>query len=66
MFFSDTDECMANTSNCDASIGSCTDTIGSYACGCVAGYRLDADGFTCNGMVKFWLNFVKKIAVMQI
>ena len=39
---------------CDDNPGcdhSCNNTEGSYTCGCDEGYELDADGYSCNGIV---------------
>ena len=44
---SDIDECALGTDVCDQT---CTDTLGSYACSCMTGYTLDANGRSCNGM----------------
>lgn len=43
---SDVDECAAGKHNCD---GKCQNTIGSYRCLCSVGYKLGADGRTCEG-----------------
>ena len=45
--FPDINECSLNTDGC-AHI--CSNTIGSYTCSCRAGYRLQSDGHTCNGI----------------
>lgn len=31
----------------------CHDTVGSYTCSCNAGYTLNSNGFTCDGMLSF-------------
>ena len=42
----DTDECTEGTAGCTQS---CMNTDGSYACSCISGYRLAADGHGCEG-----------------
>ena len=32
----------------------CNNTIGSYTCNCNIGYRLNADGRRCDGMLLFY------------
>ena len=46
-FCSDVDECASGVSRCTQT---CLNTIGSYTCSCTTGYRLDRDGYTCNGI----------------
>ena len=46
----DINECATGVDECDFS-EFCRDTEGSYQCGCPAGYRLAADGKTCDGEV---------------
>ena len=43
----DTDECVLATLHSCSDI--CTNTDGSYTCSCNTGYRLDSNGYTCNG-----------------
>ena len=43
----DIDECSLSTDRCDQS---CQNTVGSYTCSCNAGYTLDGNGQTCDGM----------------
>ena len=45
-FVIDIDECATNQHQCNQD---CTNNDGSYTCSCVDGFRLDADGYTCNG-----------------
>ena len=42
----DINECSTNNGGCAQD---CTNTDGSYFCGCNVGYRLNSDGYTCNG-----------------
>lgn len=44
--FIDVDECSIDTHLC---AHNCTNYIGSYLCSCGVGYRLNADGFQCDG-----------------
>ena len=44
----DIDECSSGTDLC---AHNCTNSIGSYLCSCGTGYRLNADGFQCDGKV---------------
>jgi hypothetical protein len=55
LLFTDLDECTALTANCiclgglpASCIAQCTNIDGSFECGCVDGYALMADGFTCD------------------
>ena len=41
-------ECAEETDNC---VQHCINTAGSYTCDCDAGYRLDSDGWSCNGKI---------------
>ena len=44
--FLDVDECSSSDNNrCSQS---CKNTVGSYECSCVAGFKLDSDGYACN------------------
>ena len=43
----DIDECAEETDRCAQN---CHNTIGSYTCSCNAGYRLNANGYDCDGM----------------
>ena len=45
-FTSDINECDLGIDLCTQT---CLNTIGSYTCSCRSGYRLDRDGYTCNG-----------------
>ena len=47
---SDIDECSEGSHMCDQI---CHNSVGSYACSCHSGYRLDRNGLTCNGILKF-------------
>ena len=51
LFPPDINECVTGVDECAFS-EFCRDTVGSYQCGCPAGYRLAADGKTCDGEVK--------------
>ena len=46
--------CYVDINECDASNGGCeqrcNNTIGSFYCSCDIGYRLDNNGFNCNGV----------------
>ena len=42
----DINECTAGTASCTQI---CRNTVGSYTCNCRSGYRLDGNGYTCNG-----------------
>ena len=42
----DIDECAEGTDRCAQN---CHNTIGSYTCSCNAGYRLNANGYDCDG-----------------
>ena len=42
----DIDECSEGTDRCSQN---CHNTVGSYTCSCSTGYRLNADGVTCDG-----------------
>ena len=42
----DIDECALGIDRCDQN---CHNNIGSYTCSCNPGWRLDFDGFRCNG-----------------
>ena len=42
----DTDECAGGTHVCDQG---CTNTVGSYTCSCGTGYRLNGNGYQCDG-----------------
>ena len=55
-FASDVDECMVGKHNCD---GKCQNTIGSYRCLCSVGYKLGADGRTCEGNKLNYISFNK-------
>ena len=44
----DVDECAMERNVCTQT---CTNTDGSFQCGCDPGYALDANGFTCRGIV---------------
>ena len=51
LFPPDINECATGVDECAFS-EFCRDTVGSYQCGCPAGYRLAADGKTCDGEIK--------------
>ena len=44
--YTDIDECFDGIDLCDHN---CTNSIGSYICSCDIGYRLNVDGFQCDG-----------------
>lgn len=44
----DVDECTKEKHFCDQI---CDNTIGSYRCSCSAGYKFNADGRSCEGML---------------
>ena len=46
-FHVDINECMEGNDSC---IQNCTNTDGSYMCNCSSGYRLNNDGYSCNGI----------------
>ena len=46
---SDINECEEQTDRCTQD---CTNSAGSYTCSCDSGYRLQSDGFSCNGKFK--------------
>ena len=45
-YFTDIDECRIELDGCQQN---CTDSDGSYSCSCSPGFKLDDDGFACNG-----------------
>ena len=49
-FHADIDECRMEIDRCNEN---CLDTVGSYTCNCNAGYTLNSNGFTCDGMLAF-------------
>ena len=49
----DIDECTEDSHRCEQI---CHNSVGSYACSCNSGYRLNQDGVTCDGTVKFKIN----------
>lgn len=50
LFCADINECRMEIDSCSEN---CHDTVGSYTCSCNAGYTLNSNGFTCDGMVTF-------------
>ena len=46
----DVNECTEMTDQCDQN---CHNNIGSYTCSCNTGYRLNPDGFRCDGMLSY-------------
>ena len=42
----DTNECLTNNGGCHHN---CHDSDGSYSCSCNNGYRLNSNGYTCEG-----------------
>ena len=57
----DVDECSTGSNGCQQT---CINTLGSYVCRCLPGYRLNANGRTCDGMLKLcdnlYPNFIIK------
>ena len=53
----DVDECTLNTDQCTQN---CANTNGSYTCSCMSGYRLQADGKTCQSKTTFLLFSFRK------
>ena len=51
----DIDECTETSVDCEQL---CSNTIGSYNCGCRSGYRLDSDGYTCNGIHTIMMKYI--------
>jgi fibulin 1/2 len=51
LFVSESDiiECEEQTDRCAQN---CTNSAGSYTCSCDSGYRLQSDGYSCNGKFK--------------
>ena len=43
----DVDECVESTDDCEHR---CLNNDGSFSCTCHIGYRIDANGHTCNGI----------------
>ena len=52
IFFLDANECELGTAACDQN---CHNTNGSYTCSCNAGYTLDSDRTSCDGMCVYLL-----------
>ena len=51
----DINECAVDKGGCSQT---CTNTVGSFICGCYsAGYTLDIDRITCDGMQKLYIAF---------
>ena len=50
-FHADHDECATDHDNCDQN---CHNTHGSFYCTCNNGWRLDGNGYTCNGEYQFY------------
>ena len=44
----DHDECATGHDNCDQN---CHNSHGSFSCSCNSTWRLDANGYTCNGNI---------------
>ena len=49
LFFSDINECTANSHSCDVN-AVCQNTVGSHTCSCKAGYG--GNGNTCHGKMR--------------
>lgn len=47
VFMQEVDECKFANHGCEHE---CINTLGSYQCGCFAGYELQPNGRTCEGM----------------
>ena len=50
LFFSDINEC-STISPCDPTLGLCHNARGSFYCTCRQGYKLDAKGILCEGLL---------------
>ena len=50
ILFADIDECQTDEHNCNQT---CTNTNGYFECSCRAGYSLQGDGVSCEGMHTF-------------
>ena len=50
----DIDECFSGIDLC---AHNCTNSIGSYLCSCDTGYRLNANGFQCDGKVNIQMEY---------
>ena len=50
LFFdpADIDECTEGTDRCDQN---CHNNVGSYSCTCNSGYRLNINGYGCDGYI---------------
>ena len=46
--FQDIDECTEGTDRCEQN---CHNNVGSYTCTCNTGYRLNANGYGCDGTI---------------
>ena len=51
-FFSDIDECVVNQGGC---AHNCTNKAGSFECSCRDGWKLNADGKSCDGKTIYLL-----------
>ena len=49
----DIDECTEGTDRCDQN---CHNNVGSYTCTCNSGYRLNANGYGCDGTLEIIIN----------
>ena len=54
LFLIDINECLLNIDRC---AHNCVNTNGSYSCGCESGYRLRADGHSCEGLLETCTHF---------
>ena len=59
----DVDECKTGSNSCQQT---CVNTLGSYVCRCLPGYRLNADGRACDGIVKLWDNLYYNLNLHSI
>ena len=59
----DIDECAEGTSGCEMN---CNNTIGSYFCSCNAGFIIDADGRTCDGMLLNYSNVPYTLVIEKL
>ena len=50
VFMQEVDECKFANHGCEHE---CINTLGSYQCGCFAGYELQANGRTCEGIYEY-------------
>ena len=59
----DIDECAEVTHRCEHN---CSNTDGSYACRCAFGYRIDSNGYSCNGIILHTLAYWKVLLLVTV